>query len=271
MLSKNACDYMVEIIIAIAVIGSILAGIWDLKTTEVPDEIPLLMTALGIFYWFVQMISNSNYFPFLISITTGTFIALIGYLLYRAGKWGGADAFIFAAIAYMIPVYNGRVFIIDYALNFMIVSAVYMLVYSLALGFMKPRVFRYFFADLKKSGVYVIGLPALYFSMLLATQKLSNAFVMYGILITFLLLFWRYALVIEENVFKKKVSVARLRQGDVLEKMIWRGLTKEEIKEIRKKEKYVIIKEGVRFVPAFAINLMVTLFYGNVLFLIFPL
>lgn len=271
MLCENACDYMVEIIIAIAVLGSVLAGIWDLKTTEVPDEIPLLMTALGIFYWFVQMITTNNYFPFLISITTGTFIALIGYLLYRAGKWGGADAFIFAAIAYMIPVYNGRIFIVDYAFNFMIISALYMLVYSLALGFMKPKIFKHFFADLKKSWLYVIGIPLLYFLVLLATQRLSNALVIYGVLITFLLLFWRYALVIEENVFKKKVSVAKLRQGDVLEKMIWRGLTKEEIREIKKKEKYVIIKEGVRFVPAFAINLIVTLLYGNILFLIFPL
>ncbi|MBI4018458.1 MAG: hypothetical protein HY368_02515, partial [Candidatus Aenigmarchaeota archaeon] len=63
----------------------------------------------------------------------------------------------------------------------------------------------------------------------------------------------------------------KLKPGDVLEKMIWRGLTREEIREIKRKEKYAVVKEGVRFVPAFALTLVATLLYGNIFMLLFPI
>ena len=44
---------MLEILI-IAVAGSVLAGLWDLKTTEVPDQLPIGMVVIGIAYWILQ-------------------------------------------------------------------------------------------------------------------------------------------------------------------------------------------------------------------------
>ncbi|HLD49111.1 MAG TPA: hypothetical protein VJB11_02005, partial [archaeon] len=80
--------------------------------------------------------------------------------------------------------------------------------------------------------------------------------------------FWLYGRIIEKQVFRKKIPVSKLKVGDVIEDMKWIGLTAEEIKDISKKKKYVIVKEGIRFVPAFPIALAVTLIYGNLLYMV---
>ena len=47
--------------------------------------------------------------------------------------------------------------------------------------------------------------------------------------------------------------------------------TIEEIKEAIRKNKFVVIKESVRFVPAFPIALIVTLLYGNLAYYLIAL
>lgn len=255
--------FMTELIVGLAILGSVVAGLWDLKTTEVPDEIPALMIAVGILYWFVSSVITGNSYPLLVSVFSSAIIGLAGYALYKTGKWGGADGFILAAIAAMIPLYNGRVFIVDYVMNLIIVSALYMVAYTAVLGFLNPGIFAHFFEDLKKNYLMVVLVPLAYFAVILLLGITNKFALLYGVIIAFLVLFYRYAVVIEKKVFRKRIAAAKLKPGDVLEKMIWRGLTKKEVREIRKKETYVVIKEGIRFVPAFAITLFVTLLYGN--------
>ena len=50
-----------------------------------------------------------------------------------------------------------------------------------------------------------------------------------------------------------------------IRKKIIRGLTKEEVRKIRKIKKTVWIREGVRFGPVFPISILVTLFIGNLM------
>lgn len=260
---------MLEIVIAIA--GSAAAGIWDLKTTEVPDEIPILMVAAGLFLWFITAL-NGNPTPFIISFIVGTSVLAFGLLLYRHGKWGGADAWVFAAILYLIPVYNNGIFLFDYLPNLILVSTVFTVIYALGLGVINKRVFAHFLADVTGNAAVVFGIPAA-----AAAAFASTAYVLFPdatlspvanifILLLLLTVFWRYARVIESRVFTKRIHVKQLKVGDVLQEMIWRGLTYEEVEKIKKRKKFVTIKEGMRFVPVFAITLAVTLLYGNLMF-----
>lgn len=257
---------MFEAMILLALLGSALAGLWDLKTTEVPDEIPAAMAAVGILYWLASGVSTGDYYPLAASVVFSLGLGITGYVLYKTGKWGGADGFMLAAIAAMIPIYSGKLFMPDYLMNFLVVSAVYMIVYSAVLGITNPSVFGHLGKDLKKSWPYVVLLPAAFMGLLFI-MKIPNI-PAYGAGTAFLLVFWRYAVVLEKKVFRKKIPASGLRPGDVLEKMIWRGLTKQEVIKLKKKGGHVVIKEGVRFVPVFAITLAVTLLYGNVLLLI---
>jgi hypothetical protein len=87
------------------------------------------------------------------------------------------------------------------------------------------------------------------------------------LLIILITIFWRYGVTIENKLFKKRVLTKNLKPGDVVDDMRWVGLTEEQIKTIQKRKKYAIVKEGIRFIPAFPIALVVTLLFGNVLLL----
>ncbi|MCX6819300.1 MAG: prepilin peptidase [Candidatus Aenigmarchaeota archaeon] len=258
------------IALSIAFIGSVIAGIWDLFTTEVPDEVPALMIALGIFNWFVYSLSSGDSTPLIVSLLAGTSLLVFGLTLYRAGHWGGADAWLLAAIGYNIPLYNNQVFLPSFLFNFLIVGSVYMVIYAIILGVKNQGVFSYFINDVKKSrlvsGTVLVSLIILLVFYILAYRILPIAEAV--ALIIFLVFFWKYAKVIEKRVFRKRVRTSQLRVGDVLEDMLWRGITAEEIKKIRRIKRFVIIKEGVRFVPAFPIALAVTFLVGNLIFLI---
>ncbi len=259
---------MIELIaLATALLGSAIAGIWDLLTTEVPDEIPALMISFGVFGWYASALTTGNFLPLFYSLAFGTLILAAGWLLYKKGHWGGADAFILAAIAYVMPVYNGRLLLADYLLNFLAVSSAYMIIYALALGAARREVFGYLAEDIRKNIrmlaiiLSAFAVPALF----LAYSGYASGINMFAAaaLIT---LFWRYAHVIEQKIFRKRIPSSELKAGDVVEDMIWRGITEEEIAKIRKSKKYVVVKEGIRFVPVFSITLLVTVLYGNVFF-----
>jgi len=258
---------MLEIIIA--VIGSAVAGLWDLKTTEVPDEIPILMVASGLFIWFISALSGNTY-PFVLSLTIGTAVLVLGLILYKYGKWGGADAWIFAAILYLIPVYNNKTFLLDYLPNLIWVSAAFSVIYAIMLGIINRHIFKHVVRDLRENAIVVFGMPVVIAAGFLAISYTMASFAapvkeIFLLLLAFTI-FWRYAKIIETRVFTRRIPAKRLRVGDVLDSMIWRGLTPEEVKHIKRTRKFVTIKEGMRFVPVFFIALIVTLLYGNVMF-----
>jgi Flp pilus assembly protein protease CpaA len=263
---------MIELVI-LAFIGAALGGLWDLKTTEVPDEIPALMISLGLFILFLKAIFLGEVMELFASLVIGTALLAFGIALYKKGQWGGADAWMLAAIGYLIPFYGGRLFMIDYLPNFLIVSAGYMFVYTLGLGLLDPTLFKKFPNEFKVQKKLVIGIllaflvpiGLLSFTLRFSLVPLVSTFVLVVLLAFFLV----YAKVIEKYAFKKRISVSKLRVGDVLEEMLWRGITAEELVAAKKKYKFVTIKEGVRFVPVFAITIIVTILFGNLLFGLF--
>ena len=261
---------MIEIIIILAVVGSIIAGLWDLKTTEVPDPLPIGMVAAGIIFWVANWIIAGESNPLLLSLGVGTVLLAAGLLLYKKGQWGGADAWILAAIGYMIPVYNGNIFIVPYLFNFMLVSIAYTVIYSVVIGLLNRKALANVAADFKANIRIIVGAPVAVFAVILGASFVLPQFIRLSLtlvpLVFLLVIFWRYAVVIEKHVFKKKIPVSKLRVGDVLEKGNWVGLTESQVRKLRREKRYVVIKDGMRFVPVFAIALVLTLLYGNMFF-----
>ncbi|MBI4019536.1 MAG: prepilin peptidase [Candidatus Aenigmarchaeota archaeon] len=265
---------MLELLL-LAFIGSAAAGLWDLRTTEVPDEIPILMSAIGLFYWFMAALIAEDIYPFMLSLCSGLAILVPGLILYKHGKWGAADAWVPASVMFVLPAYNGQPLLVNYILNFFVVSSVYMIIYSLILGIRNRRVFSLFVKDIISNRwakiillayAGVIGVLA-YIFMQKATS-VTPLLISY-LTVVFVVAFWRYATVVESNVFRKTINAGDVKEGDVLEDMIWIGLTKNQAEDIRRKGGKVVIKEGVRFVPVFPITLLITVLYGNLLFYLF--
>jgi Flp pilus assembly protein protease CpaA len=265
---------MFEILI-LALLFTAAAGLWDLKTTEVPDEIPAIMIVAGISYWLINTGITGEIMPLLLSLAIGTALLVMGLVLYKKGQWGGADAWILAAVGYMIPLYNGEIFILPYIMNFFVVSAAYMVVYATIIGIRNRKVFGYFVKDIKKNKktlflpfafLAFFGGISLYLTSLGYSARIMPVVEMFLVLL-FLTLFWRYGKIIEEKVFKKKIPTSRLRVGDVLEEMNWIGLSERQVAALKKRKRFVTIKEGVRFVPVFFIALLTTILFGNLLFI----
>jgi len=86
-------------------------------------------------------------------------------------------------------------------------------------------------------------------------------------ILNFILFFSYYAKIVEKDLFKRKIKTSELKEGDVILEGKWRGLTETEITQIKNKYKYVWIKEGVRFAPVFIITMLISLIYGDLMFL----
>ena len=256
--------------IIIAFLGSFLAGIWDLFTTEVPDDVPYLMVFFSVVFHFLAASATGNFIPLFFSLVIGTLLLVIGLIFYHFRQWGGADAWILAAIGYALPFYNGKLFIIDYIPTFFIVAAAYTIAYALALGFLNRFVFKEFMKSARNNLKLLLPLPIIFLMILIFSFfDASYSRMLFLLALASLMMpFWLYGRIIEKQVFRKKIPVSKLKVGDVIEDMKWIGLTAEEIKDISKKKKYVIVKEGIRFVPAFPIALAVTLIYGNLLYMV---
>ena len=119
----------------------------------------------------------------------------------------------------------------------------------------------------------VLGAPVIFSVLVSALLLIRGVFsvivpALSFVVVLLAMLFWVYAKSVENHVFVRKIPTSKLKAGDVLDDMIWKGLTEEEVMKIRKTKKFVSIKDGVRFVPVFPITLVVTLLLGNMLFMI---
>jgi hypothetical protein len=87
-----------------------------------------------------------------------------------------------------------------------------------------------------------------------------------------MVIFWKFAKSIDKG-FYKRIPVRKLKVDDMLGedipklklyKRLIKGLTKEQVRKIKKNKRYVIIKEGIRYGLTFPLTLIFTLLFGDV-------
>lgn len=264
--------------------GSALAGYVDLRTTEIPDEIPVAM-ALFAFLWGGLAYITSGSTVLLQSLLVGGAFFGLGFLMYYTGQWGGGDAKLLAAVGMLVPaapvfaVNTLFPFALSFLLNVFLIGAVYIVLYSILISLPNTSVTRAFVRDVrggwKQIGFFGVALVA---AVLVAVrmagtthqQTLLALSLVPGGLGLFVL--WRFLRIVERVGFQKRISVRKLRVGDMigedvpelkLSKRLLRGLTEQEVRAIRRHRREVTIREGVRFGPVFTIALLFTLFFGD--------
>ncbi len=280
--------------LATAFIGSTIAAIWDLKTTEIPDIVPHVMIAIALVTYGVQSYLESNYWIIANSLIVGLALGGFGFLMYYFGQWGGGDAKILSAIGFLLPTIIGFKqttfpFPMTYLFNVFLIGSVYMLAYALILSALNKKILARFLMDVKSSSnillVGSIGLFALFiglnwflanvFSLAVNASFLIDNSVLPLLATLLIFLIWKFAKAVEDIGFKKKIPMSKLKVGDVpLDSKLWEGITEQELRKIRKSGKrFIIIKEGVRFAPSFPLALLFTLYFGDgiLLFLSFML
>ncbi len=137
------------VLISLALIGSFVCGVIDLKTTEIPDEIPTAMALIGVLIWSFISLSKGELLPVFISALVGTAYLTLGWFFYLTKQWGGGDAKLLAAIGYLLPIWvTDAVGILPFALaylsNVFVVGLAYMIVYIILLGLARKKVRKVF-------------------------------------------------------------------------------------------------------------------------------
>jgi len=278
------------VLIAVALAGSFLAGVIDLKTTEIPDEIPYVMAGVGITLHLIESIAMSSYTPILHSCLAGLGFLAFGFFMYYTGQWGGGDAKLLSALGFLLPtLQNSKTFFpfsLSLFFNVFFIGAIYMVAYAFVLSLKEKRVWAEFSHELKANvGMLVVlniaiafvlilfGIFAMRFLVGLSFFELLIMELKLVVFVALMFFVWRFSKTVEEVGFKKKIPVSKLREGDVLlESKLWEGLTKEQVKKIKKSGvKHVWIKEGVRFGMAFPLALLFTLFVGDGIILLMNL
>lgn len=275
---------MIELfLLGVAFIGSIVAGVVDLKTTEIPDWIPYVMMGVGITGNLVQSVLTGSYMPILMSMLVGMGYLGFGFLMYFTGQWGGGDAKILSGIGFLVPMINifdslMFPFYIGFLFNVFFIGAIYMILYIIVLSMMNRKICKEFFKRLKADSRYlphaiifmvvflVIFNYMTAYNLKMFTIGFSIKFSAFISLMSFsIFILYKFAKTVEDVGFRKRIPISDLKEGDVLiDSKVWEGITEKELKEVKKSgKKYVWVKEGVRFAPAFPLALAFTIYFGE--------
>lgn len=277
-------DLTVYVLVFTGILGSGVAGYFDLKTTEIPDKIPLIMGAIGILLRFSYSLLTGDWNFIVAPVLVSLGFLGFGLLMYYTGQWGGGDAKVLGAMGLLIGVlpesflkYSIFPFWADYFFNIFLVGVFYTIIYAFGMVFRNPKISRGFLKDFKGSLKELSLFILLGFGFIIFASFFTNLYslsISIGVLIIGLFVLFKFLKAVEEIGFKKKIKTKNLKEGDMLNEpipeldlnsKIIKGLTKEEVKSIKKAKKTVCIREGVRFGPVFCIALLVTLFWGNLI------
>ncbi len=204
----------------------------DIRQRRIPDWLTYSSTALGVIYWLIL----GNYSVLL--HVAGTFA--LAYLLYRIGLWAGGDVKLFTALAALNPYF---VTVFGYSVPFVLALFLSSLLSAFVLGFpwmlflalrdpelrqilardalrilVKSVVTAVSFTILGLAGIFVVLLPFpvdVFSAIALAIFRPNvSKYALYSLSLFATGLFFRI-LALRGRIFRKRVSVDSLREGDV--------------------------------------------------------
>ena len=257
---------------ALALIWILFALIQDLKTTEIANwlSFSLIIFALSFRFFYSLFLENFNFFyQGFIGLAIFCFL---GYLFYYAKMFAGGDAKLFFSFGAVFPLNQGLILNVKgflfFLFLFFIAGAVYSIIASLFLCIKNYSKFKKEFRKQLKERKRLINLLSFLAVILGIIGFIFYVFLFYLAIVIFILqYFYLYAKAVDEAAMIKNIETAKLREGDWLYKDIkikgkiikatWDGLSKQEIKFLKRYKKKVWIREGVPFTGAFLISFVV--------------
>jgi len=268
-------------LIALGSIWILFATVQDFKKREIANwlNFSLIIFAMGARF-FYSLFFNDGFNFFLQGVVGLGIFFIFGNLLYSLRIFAGGDAKLMISLGAILPfssdfLVNIKIYVLFFCI-FFIIGAIYGLISSFVLVSRNFDKFRKEFSKqfkLHKKFYSLFLTLGLFVVFLGFFEKLILYF---GLLIFFFPLLYTYAKAIEEGIMILELGVSKLAEGDWLYKDLkvgkkiikakWDGLSKQEIREIRKRFKKVKIKQGIPFVPVFLISFIILV----LLFFYFP-
>ncbi|MFH1326606.1 MAG: A24 family peptidase [archaeon] len=263
--------YEVIVLFALGLVWIFFASVQDLKSREVANWInfSLIIFALG-FRFFYSLFSED--FSFLIQGLLGLVIFfIVGILLYYSRMFAGGDTKLMISLGTILPfsgvfAENLKIFIL-FIILFLFSGAIYGLIMTLILSFKNFKKFKKEFLYILKNNKRILFSIMSIGILLLVLGFFETLFFPLGILVFIFPYFYFYAKAVDNSCMVREMNVKDLTEGEWLYKPIktgkkiikptWDGLTKQDIRAIRKKYKKIKIKQGIVFIPVFLIAFLI--------------
>ncbi len=249
------------LMVLVSLIGFLLASYFDLRTREVPDPLSHSLILIGIGLRLFWSLEDISYFLYCLPVLLG--LGGVSYLLYKAGQWGGGDVKLMIASSFLLGYFPKKgFFILPFFVNLIVFGTFYSVLYTLAIGLKNG-----FRSTREQKLIASCGMLLSFFLFKFLPREVGILPPLTILVASFLPMLKD----IEQKFFVKEVPPEKLTEGDWLVEPIrvgklriekkGEGLSKKEIEILRKsKIKRVKIREGVPFVPAFLLSLLLTYF-----------
>jgi len=249
----------------------LFASIQDIKKREVANWISFSLVIFALGFRFFYSLFNNNFGFFYQGLIGLAIFFVIGNVFYYSRLFAGGDAKLMISLGAVLPIFNSFLenlnILIYFLLVLLICGAVYSVIWSLILSLKNIKLFKRDFAvRIKKNNVMNYGIMFAGLIIMFA-GFLYNFLLILGVLIFIMPYLYAYTKSVDETCMIKKINSKNLTEGDWLYKDLkignkiikanWDGLTKEEIKIIKKKQKFVLIRQGIPFVPVFFISFLI--------------
>ena len=265
---------------AIVAIWSVVAAVQDVRRSEVSNWLNYSLLAIVLAYRAFYAVFNSDVMFFVYGILGFFIFFILGYVFYYTRAFGGGDVKLLYGIGAALPFGSlSDVLSVSFVFVFVLlfIGVLYSLGYSAFLLRSRWKGFRESFSSHWKRHRFaavlsiLVGIAILVFSLYYRVGMIGGF--MFLILVVFPILFI-YIKAVDDNM-TRVVNWRNLQEGDWLEKGVKLGkrvikksvygLDLEEIALLRKAKKNVLIKQGVKFVPAILLTWIIMVFFYLIL------
>ena len=261
---------------ALGLLWTVFAVVQDLKTREVSNWLNFSLIGFALAYRAFYSLFINDYLFFVSGLLGfGVFFGL-AHLFYYTRVFAGGDAKLLMGFGVILPyanftelAYIGTAFL--FAL--FLFGALYGLIYSIFIILKNKGKFkREFFWRIKRvKFVFItiflaVGLLSLFFDFV--------SWLVFSAFLIFTLFLFPYVKALDICMIKL-VNFKDFQEGDWLERDVRigrkiikksvHGLSKEDIKLLRRFKKSVYIKDGIPFTPAFLLALLAMVFFSSIL------
>lgn len=293
------------LLVFVGIIALLIGSYTDIQKREVPDSVSYGLIVCGLLLRLLIAIFSGKWIDFGYELGWFILFVAIAFLMFYTGQWGGADSkllmglgIVFASYPWSLRTYTGVIpnlsipFPVTLLFHIFLFGAIYGIIWSLVLAFRGWKSFRETYFRLSKektisNRIRKLALMCSFiflFSGLVSMQYDSKIFLLLLSLfvISFALLLFLHSLIfakaVEISCMIKTIPVNKLTEGDwIVEEVKAKGkyicgpkdlgISMAQINLLKKNRiKEVLVKEGIPFVPAFLVALIVSLIFGNILF-----
>jgi Flp pilus assembly protein protease CpaA len=278
----------INAILAVVLLFTIIAVMFDLKKERIiPNYLSFFLIIFGLGANAIISVLESSIWPLAYSIIGASLLFAFGATLYYTGVWAGGDTKLLTGFGATLATVDSIVawpFLFTIVFNILILGSIIGLLWSIGLAIKHRKIFLEEIRKLIKKFKWIVAL--LYASLVLVIltfvfQKFTFAATSVwaaAVLIFYLTLSLK---AVENACMYKTVSALELIEGDWIaepikhkNKIIYKpskvGIEQKEIdKLVSLKVKSIHVKDGLPYLPAFLVALIVSLFGIDVMFLIF--